>query len=215
MTAPAATLGVHSEVGELRQVVVHRPGLELSRLTPSNVDDLLFDDIMWAERAREEHDAFVGQLTEGGVAVHYSRLEPDSGFARAVHAGAIADSAAIAAVGLVDLHVDASRSGAGARAAHLHAAWTGAFPLGANLSRVALHAASAAVRHVRLSVDALWRAAASFAAGSANACTGLANAATRTGHAACTTVCVAGRDVDACTGAAGLPYGAGRSASTL
>jgi arginine deiminase len=71
VTAPAATLGVHSEVGELRQVVVHRPGLELSRLTPSNVDDLLFDDIMWAERAREEHDAFVGQLTEGGVAVHY------------------------------------------------------------------------------------------------------------------------------------------------
>ena len=42
------------------QAIVHRPGLELTRLTPDNVDDLLFDDVMWADRAREEHDAFVG-----------------------------------------------------------------------------------------------------------------------------------------------------------
>ena len=42
--------------------IVHRPGLELARLTPANVDELLFDDVMWAERAREEHDAFVEQL---------------------------------------------------------------------------------------------------------------------------------------------------------
>ena len=53
------TFHVDSEVGQLRQVIVHRPGLELDRLTPNNVDDLLFDDVMWAERAREEHDAFV------------------------------------------------------------------------------------------------------------------------------------------------------------
>ncbi|TFC91741.1 MULTISPECIES: arginine deiminase [Cryobacterium] len=64
---------VESEVGVLRQVIVHRPGLELSRLTPDNVDDLLFDDVMWADRAREEHDAFVGQLRERNVTVHYFR----------------------------------------------------------------------------------------------------------------------------------------------
>ena len=39
---------VDSEVGRLRQVIMHRPGLELTRLTPSNVDELLFDDVMWA-----------------------------------------------------------------------------------------------------------------------------------------------------------------------
>ncbi|MFN8052642.1 MAG: arginine deiminase [Acidimicrobiales bacterium] len=66
-----APLGVHSEVGELRQVVVHRPDLELTRLTPSNVDDLLFDDILWVKKAREEHDAFVGSLEERGIVVHH------------------------------------------------------------------------------------------------------------------------------------------------
>ena len=63
--------GVESEVGQLRQVIVHRPGLELARLTPSNVHDLLFDDVLWAERAIEEHDAFVETLTSRGVRVHY------------------------------------------------------------------------------------------------------------------------------------------------
>lgn len=61
---------VNSEVGELREVIVHRPGSELDRLTPGNVDELLFDDILWAERAREEHDAFVEQMTRRGVVVH-------------------------------------------------------------------------------------------------------------------------------------------------
>ncbi len=64
------TFHVDSEVGELKQAIVHRPGLELSRLTPANVDELLFDDVMWAERARAEHDAFVTQLEAGGVLVH-------------------------------------------------------------------------------------------------------------------------------------------------
>jgi arginine deiminase len=61
---------VDSEVGVLKQVVIHRPGLELSRLTPQNVDDLLFDDVMWAQRAREEHDAFAQKLKDKGVEVH-------------------------------------------------------------------------------------------------------------------------------------------------
>ena len=62
---------VQSEVGQLRQVIVHRPGLELSRLTPRNVDELLFDDVLWARRAKEEHDAFAQVLRDKGVRVHY------------------------------------------------------------------------------------------------------------------------------------------------
>jgi len=65
------TLGVHSEVGTLRQAIVHRPGLELSRLTPSNCDELLFDDVLWAAKAREEHDTFAQVLRDHGVVVHY------------------------------------------------------------------------------------------------------------------------------------------------
>lgn len=66
-----STLGVHSEVGTLHQVIVHRPGLELSRLTPNNVDALLFDDILWAKKAREEHDAFAGALKDRDIVVHH------------------------------------------------------------------------------------------------------------------------------------------------
>ena len=64
-------LSVDSEVGQLREVVLHRPGLELYRLTPGNVHQLLFDDVMWAERARDEHDAFAAALRDRGVTVHY------------------------------------------------------------------------------------------------------------------------------------------------
>lgn len=66
-----ATLGVHSEVGMLRQVIVHRPGLELDRLTPDNCEELLFDDVLWSAKARAEHDAFVEVLRSHGVVVHY------------------------------------------------------------------------------------------------------------------------------------------------
>lgn len=64
------TFGVHSEVGKLRKVMVHRPELSLQRLTPSNHDDLLFDDVLWVERAQEEHDQFVARMRERGVEVH-------------------------------------------------------------------------------------------------------------------------------------------------
>jgi arginine deiminase len=63
---------VRSEVGQLRQVIVHPPGLELSRLTPQNIGGLLFDDVMWAKRAKEEHDVFAESLRERGVTVHES-----------------------------------------------------------------------------------------------------------------------------------------------
>ena len=65
----APHLGVHSEVGVLRTVLVHRPGLELERLTPRNKDELLFDDVLWVKRARQEHDAFCDALAERGVRV--------------------------------------------------------------------------------------------------------------------------------------------------
>ena len=62
--------GVHSEVGKLRKVIVHRPGLEMRRLTPANCQELLFDDVIWARKARQEHDAFVDLMRyEFGVEV--------------------------------------------------------------------------------------------------------------------------------------------------
>ncbi|MFF7442698.1 arginine deiminase [Streptomyces sp. NPDC008122] len=61
---------VDSETGRLRQVILHRPDLELKRLTPTNKDALLFDDVLWVKRAREEHDAFADALRERGVRVH-------------------------------------------------------------------------------------------------------------------------------------------------
>jgi arginine deiminase len=65
------TFHVDSEVGRLRQAILHRPGLELSRLTPSNVESLLFDDVLWAKKAKEEHDAFAEALRDRDVKVHY------------------------------------------------------------------------------------------------------------------------------------------------
>jgi arginine deiminase len=56
--------GVHSEVGQLRKVIVHRPGLEMRRLTPTNAAELLFDDVIWTRKARQEHDAFVDLMHE-------------------------------------------------------------------------------------------------------------------------------------------------------
>ncbi len=66
-----APLGVHSEVGTLRQVIVHRPDLSLKRLTPGNHDELLFDDVLWVERAQWEHDQFVARMRERSVEVLY------------------------------------------------------------------------------------------------------------------------------------------------
>jgi arginine deiminase len=63
---------VDSEVGKLRKVLVHRPGLEHTRLTPSNAGDLLFDDVIWVKRAKEEHDAFCEAMRERGVEVFYA-----------------------------------------------------------------------------------------------------------------------------------------------
>ena len=62
---------VGSEVGRLRRVMLHRPGLELQRLTPSTARELLFDGVLWVGRAREEHDAFAAALSSRGVEIVY------------------------------------------------------------------------------------------------------------------------------------------------
>ena len=61
---------VDSEAGHLKQAILHRPGLELKRLSPTNHDEFLFDDVLWVKRAKEEHDAFAETLREAGVKVH-------------------------------------------------------------------------------------------------------------------------------------------------
>ncbi len=62
---------VNSEVGKLRKVIVHRPDLSMKRLTPTNHDELLFDDVLWVERAQWEHDQFVKAMRERGIEVYY------------------------------------------------------------------------------------------------------------------------------------------------
>ena len=65
----ATALGVHSEVGTLRSVMVHRPDLAHERLSPTNCHELLFDDVIWVRRARQEFDAFVDLMRSRGVEV--------------------------------------------------------------------------------------------------------------------------------------------------
>ncbi|UZN03083.1 arginine deiminase [Cellulomonas sp. S1-8] len=65
----SAGYGVHSEVGRLRKVMVCRPGLAHRRLTPTNSDALLFDDVLWVENAQRDHADFVDKLTSRGVDV--------------------------------------------------------------------------------------------------------------------------------------------------
>jgi arginine deiminase len=62
-------LGVHSEVGKLRTVMVCRPGLAHQRLTPGNCHDLLFDDVIWVQEAQKDHYDFVLKMRERGVEV--------------------------------------------------------------------------------------------------------------------------------------------------
>jgi arginine deiminase len=71
MATLSESLGVTSEVGRLRTVMLHRPGNELKRLTPRNNDKLLFDGIPWVGRAQEEHDAFAQALRDRDVEVLY------------------------------------------------------------------------------------------------------------------------------------------------
>jgi arginine deiminase len=67
--SPSAAYGVHSEVGKLRKVLVCAPGLAHRRLTPTNSDELLFDDVMWVDNAQRDHADFVNKLRGRGVEV--------------------------------------------------------------------------------------------------------------------------------------------------
>ncbi len=64
-------LNVTSEIGVLKKVLLHRPGLELENLTPKWLTQLLFDDIPWLDLAQKEHDAFADVFREAGVEVLY------------------------------------------------------------------------------------------------------------------------------------------------
>jgi arginine deiminase len=68
-SSPASQYGVYSEVGRLRKVLVCAPGLAHERLTPSNCDDLLFDDVLWVQNARRDHFDFVSKMRDRGVEV--------------------------------------------------------------------------------------------------------------------------------------------------
>jgi arginine deiminase len=69
MSKPSEAYGVHSEVGKLRKVLVCSPGLAHERLTPTNCDDLLFDDVLWVQNARRDHFDFVDKMRERDVEV--------------------------------------------------------------------------------------------------------------------------------------------------
>jgi arginine deiminase len=69
MVDASTPFGVHSEVGQLRKVLVCAPGRAHQRLTPSNCDDLLFDDVMWVENAKRDHFDFMTKMRDRGIEV--------------------------------------------------------------------------------------------------------------------------------------------------
>ncbi len=64
-------VNVKSEIGNLKKVILHRPGDELLNLTPNTLEELLFDDIPFLEVAQAEHDAFADILRGEGTEVVY------------------------------------------------------------------------------------------------------------------------------------------------
>ncbi len=79
-----SAIDIHSEIGPLKRVLLHRPGRELENLMPEYIERLLFDDIPYLKIAQEEHDAFCDLLRKNGAEVVYltdlvaeSLAEPD------------------------------------------------------------------------------------------------------------------------------------------
>ena len=68
-TTGTSRVGVWSEAGRLRRVMVCSPGLAHLRLTPDNCDALLFDDVIWVSQARRDHFDFVDKMRDRGVEV--------------------------------------------------------------------------------------------------------------------------------------------------
>ena len=69
MTTEKVKYGVHSEAGKLHKVMVCSPGLAHQRLTPSNCDELLFDDVLWVNQAKRDHFDFVTKMRDRGIDV--------------------------------------------------------------------------------------------------------------------------------------------------
>ena len=64
-----AAFGVHSEVGQLRKVMVCAPGRAHERLTPSNCDELVYDDVIWGDTAKRDHFDFMQKMRDRGIQV--------------------------------------------------------------------------------------------------------------------------------------------------
>lgn len=64
-------LNITSEIGNLRAVLLHRPGREIENLVPEYLERLLFDDIPYLKIAQQEHDAFAEVLRNNGALVYY------------------------------------------------------------------------------------------------------------------------------------------------
>src|SRR5690606_37398187 len=64
---PSQRTGVHDEISPLRRVIVHAPGPELERLTPDTREQLLFDEVLWRDRAQAQHVEFTTLLAAEGV----------------------------------------------------------------------------------------------------------------------------------------------------
>ena len=62
---------VFNETGQLKKVLLHRPGKELEHLIPEKLEQLLFDDIPYLKTAVEEHDTFAKTLKDFGAEVVY------------------------------------------------------------------------------------------------------------------------------------------------
>ena len=73
-------IGAWSEVGKLRTVMVCAPGLAHQRLTPRNREELLFDEVLWVQKARQDHHDFASLMRERGIEV----LEMDELLAQTV-----------------------------------------------------------------------------------------------------------------------------------
>ncbi len=71
IVAEYSPLEVCSEVGNLKKVLLHRPGKEMETLTPEVLENLLFEDIPWLKKLQQEHDGFADALRNAGCEVYY------------------------------------------------------------------------------------------------------------------------------------------------
>lgn len=100
-------LSIFSEIGELKRVLLHRPGSELDSLTPKYLDAMLFEDIPFLERMQEEHDSFAAELRSQGCEVLYVEELLRETVGNAAVAKSLIDKT-IALAGIPDTHLTES-----------------------------------------------------------------------------------------------------------